>query len=448
MPSVVSFKGARGPNEFVTYEAPQNWRQGIAELNPNGSTIITGLTSRMRSESTDDQVFNWWEREMAEEAGAVSSIYINSDLSTEYVYSTHQATFGVAGSVVYAKVALAIAQQFVEGNDVILRDASQYSVDLFGKVVNVFYNGASSSIAIRLREADDNGSTAATYNLATVDRVLKVGSSHPVGGTRPESVTYDPTRYYNYCSITRTPLDLPRSTMKTKLRTRDPYMDAKEQGLLYHGVALEKKALWSIPYAGTGVNGKPEYTTAGMIYWIKNYASANCDDYSLNTDFNGSTWLDAGEEWLDYMLSLIFKKKRDTPPNMGGEKWALCGNGALLGIQKLVKNGAMYSIMKEETAYGVRVVRWITVFGDILLKVHPLFSWETTNNYSMLVVEPDNHIWRPLDDTFFCPDILYRKGGSTGYDGLSEEWITEGGFEHHFPEMEGYLNGVGVDNIV
>jgi len=129
--------------------------------------------------------------------------------------------------------------------------------------VSVFYNGASSFIAIRLKEADDNGSTAATYNLSTVDRVLKIGSNHPHGGTRPESVTYDPTRYYNYTSITRTPLDLTRTAMKTKLRTRDPYGDAKEQGLLYHGVALEKKFLWDIPYAGTGVNGKPEYSSGG-----------------------------------------------------------------------------------------------------------------------------------------------------------------------------------------
>lgn len=448
MPSTVTYKGSRATGDWVSNEAPQNWRQGILQLNPNGSSTITGLTSMARSESTDDPVFNWWERELAEEAGDVSSIYINSDLSTEYVYASHQAAFGVEGATVYAKVALAVAQQFVEGNGCVLRDSSQYSVDIIGKVVNVFYNGANSFVAVRLKEADDNGSTAATYNLATVDRILKIGSNHPQGGVRPESVTYDPTRYYNYASITRTPLDLTRTAMKQKLRTRDPYMDAKEQGLLYHGVALEKKLIWDIPHAGTGANGKPEYSSGGLLYWIKTYASSNVDDYSLNTDYSGSSWLDDGEEWLDYMLSIIFKKKRDTPPNMGGEKWAFCGNGALLGIQKLVKNGAMYSIMKEEAAYGIRVVRWITVFGDILLKIHPLFSWETTNNYSMLIIEPENHIWRPLDDTFFCPDVLYRKGGSTGVDGISEEWITEGGYEHHFPEMEGYLNGVGVDNVV
>ena len=139
--------------------------------------------------------------------------------------------------------------------------------------------------------------------------------------------------------------------MKTKLRTRDAYLDAKEQGLLYHGIALEKKCLWSIPHAGTGANGKPEYSTGGIIYWIKTYASANVDDYSLNSSYSGQTWLEGGETWLDSMLSTIFSKRQDAPPNMGGEKMALCGSGAMLGIQRLIKNGAMYSIMKEEIAY-------------------------------------------------------------------------------------------------
>ena len=58
MPSTVTFKGSRATGDFVTYERPENWRQGILALNPNGSSTITGLTSTIRSEPTDDPVFD------------------------------------------------------------------------------------------------------------------------------------------------------------------------------------------------------------------------------------------------------------------------------------------------------------------------------------------------------------------------------------------------------
>lgn len=441
------FLGMRGTGDWVTNERPQNWRQKILELSPNGSTILTGITSMMKSEPTDDPVFNWWERSLSEQAGSVTSVYIDSTLSTEYVYASHQTAHGVAGAVVYAKVALNTAKQLRSGHQVLLRDSDQYSVDLNAKVVGIHHNGSSSYIACRLIEDDDNGSTPASYNLATVDRVLCIGNVNPQGGIRPQSITYDPTQRSNYTQIWRTPLDLSRTAMKTKLRTRDAYLDAKEQALLYHGVEMEKSIIWGVPSAGTGANGKPEYTTGGLLYYTRTYASNNVDDYSLNSTYSGQSWLEGGETWIDSMISTIFSKREDKP-QMGGEKLALCGNGALLGIQRLVKNGAMYSILKEEIAYGIRVIRWITVFGDLLLKVHPLFSWETTNSNSMLILEPSNMMWRPLDDTFFAPDVLYRKGGGTGIDGLTEEYITEGGFEFHHAETFGYLNGVGIDSTV
>lgn len=446
--AVYPFLGMRGVGDFNDSARPQSWREKILELFPNGSAPLTAITSMTgRSESITDEQHNWKTRTMSTQAGAVTDVYIDSGLGTAYVYATHQATHGIAGETIYVKVALATAKMFREGHQVILRDSDRYDVDVNAKVVGVNYNGASSFIACKLLEADDNSATAATYNLATVDRILVNGNINPQGGVRPRAITYDPTDVYNLTHIFRTALELDRTTLNTKLRGRDAYLDAKEQALKYHSIEMEKALIWSIRSQNTGANGKHENTMMGILEFIKTYASANVDSFKLNTAYSGKTWLEAGEEWLDYMIKVIFSTGDG---DLGGESIAFCGGGALLGIQRLIKATGMYTLTSATKSYGIKVTEWMTPFGSINLKVHPLFSWETTNDYSMLIVPPSKTIWKPLagSDTFFKPDTLYDKGGSVGVDGKQEEFLTEGTYEYLLDGAWGYLNGVGEDNVV
>lgn len=442
------FLGMRGPGNFTANERPESYRQKILELFPNGSTTLVGITSMIKGESLDDPKFHWFTRTLSDQAGAVTGRYINADLSTAYDKGTHGAVNGAAGGVVYLKLAEADAGKFREGHQVILRDSDHYDVDVAAKVLSVVFNGANSYLAVKLLEADDNAATTATYNISTVDRVLVTGNINSMGGTRPPAIAYDPTEVYNVSQIWRTALDISRTAMKTKLRTRDAYLDAKSQALMYHGIEQEKSLIWGLRTEGVGANGLPEYTTMGLLQFIKTYASTNVDDFTLNTTYSGKSWEEKGEEWLDYMIAKLFAKRQDSPNGLGGDKLALCGWGALLGIQKLVKSLGMYKLEKNTMSYGIEVVTWTTVFGNIHLKVHPLFSWETTNMYSMLVVEPQYIKWRPLDETFFKADDSDRKGGGSGRDGKAEEFVTEGGYEYYYPDTMGFLNGVGQDNTL
>jgi hypothetical protein len=447
---VTPFFGMRGSGDWVTNEEPQNWRQEILELNPNGGTVLTGMISMIGQEETDSTHVNWWTRELSSQAGSVTSVYIDAALGTEYVYGSHQSTNGIAGAVVYAKVAAATTKMFRVGHKVILRDSDRPDADVIGKVVDVVVNGSSSYIAVYLLEDDDNADTASSYNLATVDRIMVSGNINPQGGTRPEAITYDPTQIYNVTGIWKTSTDLTRTAINVRLRTRDPQMDAKTQALLYHGLEMEKDLLFSIRYEGTGDNGKPEYAPMGLRQFIKTYASANEDNfqYTTDSDYTTKTWLQAGEAWLDEVVKTVFTYTPDDPGKMGGDRLAICGPGALHGINRLVKNAANYNISNAEAAYGIKVARWETVFGDIYLKVHPLFSHETTLNNTMVIVDPTNIIWRPLrnSDTFFKEDRIWRQGGGTGKDGPEDEWLTEGTWEFHHAKLFGWYEGVGLDN--
>ena len=449
--SVYPFLGMRGTGDFNDDARPQSWSEKILELFPNGSVPLTAITKMGKKvKPITDPRHNWKVRKLSDQAGAVTNIYIDVALNTAYVYATHHAIYGVKGATVYAKVSEATCKKFRAGHQVILRDVSRgYEVDVRAKVTQTYLNGSSSIIACRLLEDDDNSASPSSYNLATVDRILVTGNINPRGGIRPPAITYDPFDVYNVTAITRTPLELDGTTLNTKLRSRDAYIDAREQALLYHGIELEKNLIWSNRYEGVGENGKEENAIMGIMEFLLTYAPTQVDNYVLNSDYSGKTWLQGGEDWLNAMLQQVFSMAtlQDSPEN---EVLALCGAGAAGGIQRLIRSGATYFVNEKTKAYGLQVVEWRTIFGTINLKIHPLFSYDVSTTYMMLIVTPRDIIWRPLGDrdTHFRPDILYDKGGGTGVDGKQEEFLTEGTYEYDLSGAWGLLYGVGQDNAV
>ena len=335
---MVAFLGLRGTGDWASDQRPKHWRDMILRLYPNGTAPLTALTARMASESVDDPEFIWWTKTLSDQSVSVTGVYTNANLSSAY------ASGGTAGQVLYIKMAEADADEFRVGHQVLLRDASHYDVDVNAEVTAVMKNGDSSYLAVKLLEADDNG---ASTDLSDCDTALIVGNINSEGAAMPDAVSYDPVKHYNYTQIFRNPLEITRTAKKTKLRTGDAYQELKRETLEYHSVEMEKAFLWGIRTEGTGTNGKPKRTTQGLIPTIKTDASANCNDFSLNSSFSGKTWLQGGEEWLDYYMEQIYRYGAT-------EKLAFAGSGALLGIAKLVKSLGWSSFGPETTLTALK----------------------------------------------------------------------------------------------
>ena len=56
--------GLRGTGDWATDERPKNFREMILWRNPNGMAPLTALLSKMKTESTDDPEFAWYEEEL------------------------------------------------------------------------------------------------------------------------------------------------------------------------------------------------------------------------------------------------------------------------------------------------------------------------------------------------------------------------------------------------
>jgi hypothetical protein len=218
----------------------------------------------------------------------------------------------------------------------------------------------------------------------------------------------------------------------------------KREALEIHSPEMEKGFIFGVKSETTGDNGYPERTTDGILSIIRANAPTNVDDFSLNATYAGKEWTEAGEDWLDSYLEVLFRYGRK-------EKLALCGSGALLGLNKLVKSGAQFQISPTTISYGIRVTQWTTPFGIVNFITHPLFSVETTLNKSALIIEPEELSFRFIDDTNF-----YGEGGKTAASGTNsnrkdatdEEYLTEAGLELHHPAVFGFLNGIGSDSAV
>jgi len=425
-----AFFGMRGTGDWVTDQRPKNYREMYLRLYPNGTAPLTALLSKMSSQSTDDPEFAWWTKTLATQGGAITATYTDVGLSNAY------SSGGVSGDTLYVNMAEAVADELRIGHEVLLRYSGDFSVDCVGEVTAVVKNGASSYAAVKLLEADDNSSS---YDLSDADRILIIGNINAEGADTPDEITYDPTKYYNYTQIFRTPVSITGTAAATRLRTGPQNRENRREGLEIHMMEIEKAFLFGVRTESTGSNGKPKRTTWGLIPIIRtNTSSDNISDYVTNTSYSGQTWLQGGKDWFDAKLASIFR--------FGARrKLAFTGYSAMLGINRLAETYGTLQIKVGQGAYGIKVVDWETVFGTITMINHPLFSYESTNAGMMAIFEPKLLKYRYMNGR----DTKYLKDRQdNGIDGTIDEYLTEAGLEFHHPNCFGLLTGVGEDNTV
>jgi len=426
------FLGMRGTGTWGPNEAPQNWRQGVLYEWPNGSAPLTAVLSMIGDKSTDDYRFHWWTKELATQGGPITGVFTNVGLTTAYVSG------GVIDSVLYIRMADVVASEIKPTHQVLLRSSTDPMVDVNAYVLNVVRNGANSYIGVRLLENDDN---SATHDLSDANTLKIVGNINPQGGPMPAPISYAPLQMDNKTQIFRTSLSITETARNTNLRTEDDYRMAKREALQYHSIEIENAFIWGVLSERIGDNGQPETTTMGIVPCIKQFAPQNVADYTTDPLYNADSWITSGEQWLDEKLELVFRRGAE-------EKLVLAGSGAVLGLNRLAKNVGFINLTPQTAAYGLQVLRWITPFGVINIKTHPLLSYDPTTSHSMIILEPRGLLYRYLQnrDTHYIEDD--KRHGWTRVDAINEEYLTECGLEFHFPSRMMYLTGVGLDNIL
>ena len=428
------FLGMRGTGSWANGIRPENWREMILRLYPNGSSPITAIMSMQASEPITDPVFHWFEKGLPSQRATVGGVFADPQLTVGVLGATS------VGQILYLQTSLAGAKEFKIGHQVkISYPEGGIGYDRQGEVVNTLLSDdAHSYVSVKLHEATSN-----TYSVDDLSMVAVSGSGYEEGADMPDAITYDPEELYNNAQIYRTSLSLTKTALKTRIRYgSDAYKLAKMEALEIHAIEMEKSAIDGVRYTTTGAKGQPKRFTGGLIWAVKNRAPENIKDFRIDPEYAGKTWVQAGEDWLDANLTLVNTYG-------SGEKLGISGYGASRGIQSLVRAGSEFQISPSDKAYGIKVTDWVTSNGVLSMKTHPLFVEDPQYRNSILIYEPARFKFRPLRDTRFIEDPPEKnENRNNGKDSVDEEYLTEGGFEYNNAKTAMLMLGVGQDNVL
>jgi hypothetical protein len=396
----MAIQGLRDTSNFVAEARPKNWREGIMLLEPNGMAPLFALTSLLKSKSTDDPEYSWWEKTKQNQRVLFSTSINNTDTTTAITLSS-------GGTGLQPKHIMRIEES--------------------GELVLVLSITSDTVITV---QRGFSGTTKVAVNPATSGvnpNMHVVGSSFEEGSAAPSGLNFDPTKRRNYTQIFRNTLEITRTASKTRLRTGDAVKEAKRECLELHSSEIEK-ALWLGQPFETTFNGHPQRQTGGVASFI--------DSGNIFTPTSNNLDMETFE---NYMVE-FFRYGSN-------EKMGWTGNRGMLTIQQMARKNSAYQFMQGQKEFGMNVNRLISPFGTLTLKTHPMFNEVTSGTNTtaywaldswLFVLDMKELSYRYVDDTKYEKDLQ-----SNGLDSMKSGYLTECGLEMHFPKAHALVKGLG-----
>lgn len=365
--------GLKGTGNFDSDQRPKNYRQVIMLLYPNTKAPLTAILGFLKEEATDDPEFKNFLKGLPTQRQTVSGAQTAGDTTIELTAAN-------------------AAKVFKKGHAV-----------LNERTLEVMWVTADPSSPFTSIDVErGKGSTAAA--MVDGDGLVIIGSSHAEGAAVPSAIAYDPTVSTSYTQILRTTLDMTNTAKVTRLRTGDAIVEAKREALEIHGIEMEMAFMF-----GTGVEdtsgAQPQRTTKGLL----NVISTNVKDFADAV---------SEDDWDDFLEDLF--------EDGSSEKLLLCGNTAVNVFNKMAKAKGSIERTPESMTYGMQMQTYLTPFGTLQIKQHPLLSKNATFKDWGFALDPMQLRYRYLRtrDTKY---LVNRQ--NPGDDATKDEYLTECGLE-------------------
>ena len=392
---MVAVAGLRGTGDFGDDERPKDFRSMILWLNPNGRAPLTALMSKMRSESTSDPEFSWWEEVLQ---------VVRVELDAEASDSAETISLESGGL-------------FLVRGDVLLVEGSSESAGFEEELVEVTAVSGDGEIEVSRGVAN---TTPATIESGTY--LTKIGNAYAEGTRSPDVASRNPEKLTNYCQIFKTAYELTGTTEKTKFRTGDPLRNDKKRKMFDHSTALEMALMFGKPHeTASTANGKPKRYTGGLRHFIDEHVTVYTD--SPDED----QFLDDIYRVFDY---------EGEGRGAGDERIVFAGNGFLNSLNKMAKdsNSTRVNFNGVVRTYGMALQEWVLPQGRLYVRTHPLMNVHGRFQNSAFIVDPTGLRWRYLRDTRPQDNIQHNDE-----DTHKGQWLTEGGLEVNHQQTMAYL---------
>jgi len=366
--------------DFAVDERPKNWREGILRNDPRNRARLYALTAAMKSKSTDDPEFAWWAKDV-----------------DNFVYNLGGAINNAVTTIPLVKGGL------------MLKPGDTLRINSTGEVLRVTVITSDTSIEVQRAfgpGGHPSGTAAAALNNAAV---IYVGSAYREGAPRSIGTSRSPTKFSNFTQIFRTPIEMTRTAMQTKLRTGDGWAENKKDALDKHAIGIERAFFFGAKRE-TLENNQPLRTTGGFLDFIP---VGNQQDVGATTDMDE----------LEALMPRIFAYG-------SSEKLAWGSINSLMIINSIVRKNAHYQLVQGEKEFGINVTKLVTPAGVLTFMEHPLFNIAGGGlEKDVIVMDTADMRYRYLQDTILRKDIQ-----NPGDDGKCDEYLTEAGLEVTNPE--------------
>ena len=382
----------RGTGSWSADERPKNYREAILYLYPHDKAPLMAMLSKLQEESVDDPEFKVFLKGLPAQRALNEDIYNNTDNPlTMHLKTANDYKMFKAGHVVI----------------------NERTLEVMWVTASASGGGAGGQLTLT-RAIGSQSLTAGAVD----DAILVVGSRHPEGGDVPTAIAYDPSVVTNYCQIFRNSLDQTNTARVTRLRTGDQVKAAQKECMLIHHIEMEKAFLFGVAHEGTGSNSQPERGTRGMLFHV----TTNVQDFSAGVD------IDSWENWLES----IFRYGSN-------QKLLLAGARVINVINKLARINGHIQLQPRSDTWGLTIWSYITPFGELMLKIHPLMSENATFNSWGFIFDTGNLRYRFLKSR----DTQYLRNRQTpGLDAVKDEYLTECGLEGRFEQTHGIVKNM------
>jgi hypothetical protein len=377
--------GMRGSGSWDSDSRPKNYRELILRLFPHDKAPLMALMSKLKNESVNDPEFKVFTKGLPTQVAVVSV--------AGYDNTSNPVAIPIDGTN---------PQTFFKPGHVVLNLTS-------GEVMWV----TDASVANQVTVYRPHTKVAGLDN----DLLLIIGSAHEEGADTPGQITYDPAVVTNYTQIFRNSVAMTRTAKATRLRTGDQWKEAQKECLLLHNIEMEKAFFFG--EAKEVLTGdQPKRTTKGIYKFI----TSNVLDYSAGLDID--TWENDLEDIFRYGSN---------------QKLLICGARVINAMNKLARVNSQVTLVPESKTYGMRIWSYVTPFGEIMMKIHPLFSENAVLNTWGFILDLEHLVYRYLEGS----DTKYLKARQgAGVDGIKDEYLTEAGLECRFEEVHAVIKGL------
>jgi len=425
---------------------------------------ITAFVSKNKRSVMPNAYTHWYSDEYYSRIGTPTGIYLEPTLTTP-----------VSGEATLAKTPVWVKGSAADVSNVpldcvinIINKRGSYSKAL--KVIGRMINGASSSLACILLNADVAVVEIITQSLAHVEDGAVLGSanaflweivasSYAEGSGLGNGMTWPPHRYETWSKIWKRAYEGTGTEASTQTEYDTDLMSRRQkQAMVQMLIDSETDALFGEAYTFAGATGE-ERGIQGLVPWAMAGVDSDnvahtvglADDtpgalytnFSLNASNGGLTigwtWENYAKTWIN---SFIERMNRFKSPDSTGEWFCIAGSGVLEALDRVVSANALQTVSQGAKAYGFAVTRWESSLGALNIMTHPLFNVNSARRNMAVFCRPNKFEFRYLAGRDM---VLKKNQQGNDEDKLKHGWLTEGTYTFGNPVDVCVTRGWGLD---